>query len=240
MTYVPLTYLQDMEALLRTLELERFVLFGTSLGGLITMLLAPRSAAACAGALINDIGPVLDEPGLARIRTYVGRSQAGRPGSTPPATCATCTRSRFPDWGWRIGSPSPSGWPSSAIRAGSCSITTCASPSRSGSPRRWRAWTCGAPGARLQEVPTLIVRGETSDILSPARSRGCRRSIGPGGGDRPRTGHAPTLDEPEARRRSPAARPRRGAAGRLPDRPSASSTPIPPSRWAARKRARCG
>jgi pimeloyl-ACP methyl ester carboxylesterase len=32
MTYVPLTYLQDMEALIRELGLERFILFGTSLG----------------------------------------------------------------------------------------------------------------------------------------------------------------------------------------------------------------
>src|SRR3712207_212116 len=40
MAYVPLTYLQDMEALIRELALERFILFGTSLGGLVTMLLA--------------------------------------------------------------------------------------------------------------------------------------------------------------------------------------------------------
>ena len=40
MTYMPLTYLQDLEALIAELKLERFVLFGTSLGGLMTMLLA--------------------------------------------------------------------------------------------------------------------------------------------------------------------------------------------------------
>src|SRR3712207_5180485 len=40
MTYMPLTYFQDMELLIRELALERFILFGTSLGGLITMLLA--------------------------------------------------------------------------------------------------------------------------------------------------------------------------------------------------------
>jgi pimeloyl-ACP methyl ester carboxylesterase len=38
MTYVPLTYLQDMEALIRDLALERLILFGTSLGGLVTAL----------------------------------------------------------------------------------------------------------------------------------------------------------------------------------------------------------
>ena len=60
MSYVPLTYLQDMEALIRELELHRFVLFGTSLGGLITMLLAMSGDTLIAGALLNDIGPDLD------------------------------------------------------------------------------------------------------------------------------------------------------------------------------------
>ena len=39
-TYVPLTYLQDVEALIAGLELKRFVPPGTSLGGLMTMLAA--------------------------------------------------------------------------------------------------------------------------------------------------------------------------------------------------------
>lgn len=37
MTYVPLIYLQDLEALLRELDLRRFILMGTSLGGLLSM-----------------------------------------------------------------------------------------------------------------------------------------------------------------------------------------------------------
>eukprot|EP01035_Chromulina_nebulosa_P036559 gene36559-49261_t len=40
MSYVPLTYVQDMEALLSELGVERYVAFGTSLGGIVTMLLA--------------------------------------------------------------------------------------------------------------------------------------------------------------------------------------------------------
>src|SRR5918992_4423964 len=38
MSYVPLVYLQDLETLIAELALGRFLLFGTSLGGLITML----------------------------------------------------------------------------------------------------------------------------------------------------------------------------------------------------------
>ena len=69
MTYVPLTYLQDLEALIDELKLTRFVAFGSSLGGLLTMLLAATGSDRIAGAILNDIGPVVEPAGLARIRT---------------------------------------------------------------------------------------------------------------------------------------------------------------------------
>src|SRR5687767_2153641 len=75
-TYKPLTYLADIEALIAELGLERFILFGTSLGGLITMLLASAGKERVGGAMINDIGPVIDARGLERIRGYVGRSHS--------------------------------------------------------------------------------------------------------------------------------------------------------------------
>src|SRR3546814_6727712 len=43
MTYVPLTYVQDVVALLGELGIERFAAIGTSLGGLVAMLMAARS-----------------------------------------------------------------------------------------------------------------------------------------------------------------------------------------------------
>lgn len=74
MTYVPLTYVQDLEALLAELKIKKFVSIGTSLGGLITMLMAGIKPGRIVGALLNDIGPVVDEKGLDRIRTSVGRT----------------------------------------------------------------------------------------------------------------------------------------------------------------------
>ena len=50
MSYVPRTYVEDIEALIAELGLERFVLFGTSLGGLVTMLLSVRLSSPTAGA----------------------------------------------------------------------------------------------------------------------------------------------------------------------------------------------
>src|SRR5207244_4298618 len=40
MSYVPLTYVQDIEALLGELAVSSYIAFGTSLGGIVTMLLA--------------------------------------------------------------------------------------------------------------------------------------------------------------------------------------------------------
>ena len=53
MSYVPLTYLQDVEALIAHLELDRFIAFGTSLGGILTMLLAAAEGDHIVGALLN-------------------------------------------------------------------------------------------------------------------------------------------------------------------------------------------
>src|SRR6187551_1829458 len=66
-TYMPLNYLADLEALLAQAGIERFVAVGTSLGGVLTMLLAASGAERIAGAVINDIGPVIEPQGIARI-----------------------------------------------------------------------------------------------------------------------------------------------------------------------------
>jgi pimeloyl-ACP methyl ester carboxylesterase len=68
MTYLPPVYWQDVEALIAELGLKRFIPFGTSLGGLITMLLAMADNKRIAAALLNDIGPVLETQGLEHIR----------------------------------------------------------------------------------------------------------------------------------------------------------------------------
>jgi pimeloyl-ACP methyl ester carboxylesterase len=96
MSYVPLTYLQDLEALIRELALERFVLFGTSLGGLMTMLLAMSGGERIAGALLNDIGPVLERAGSTISAPMSASRRTGRPGCTPPASCARRSATAIP------------------------------------------------------------------------------------------------------------------------------------------------
>lgn len=75
-TYNPLQYVEDVEALLEEAGIDRFVAVGTSLGGLMTAIFAMKHPDRIAGAVINDIGPVIEEKGLDKIREYVGQGRS--------------------------------------------------------------------------------------------------------------------------------------------------------------------
>ncbi len=199
MTYVPLTYLQDLEALLRELALDRFVLFGTSLGGLLSMLLGAAETPRVGGVLINDIGPAIDEEGIARIRTYVGRTQTWPTWVHAARDLAEVHGDCFPEWEleqWlvfakRLGRLNASG------RISLDYDMRIAEPFKIAQPvagmDMWSAFSA------LRDIPTLVVRGETSDILSAATvERMAAEHPGLETLTLPGIGHAPTLDEPAA------------------------------------------
>ncbi|MCY7397516.1 MAG: alpha/beta hydrolase [Sphingomonas bacterium] len=73
--YNPSVYVTDVLKMLDQLGIADAVFVGTSLGGLCTMLLALHDADRIAGALLNDIGPVIDQAGIDRIRGYVGQDE---------------------------------------------------------------------------------------------------------------------------------------------------------------------
>ncbi len=197
MTYVPLTYLQDVEALIRELRLDRFILFGTSLGGIIAMLLAMSDSQRIAGALLNDVGPDLDPRGLERIRSYVGRSQTWPTWLHAARFLCEAQREMHPQWKldqWlalakRVCKLGPSG------RIFFDYDMRIAEPLKlpGGGLDLWPAF------ASLKAVPSLAIRGELSDLLS-------EETLGRMKAEHPQletvtipgVGHAPTLDEPEA------------------------------------------
>lgn len=199
MTYVPPVYLQDMEALIAELKLERFVLFGTSLGGLITMLLAATDAERIAGALLNDIGPELETRGLEHIRSYVGRARDWPTWLHAARFVAEAQKDRYPDW-------EIDQWLVYAKRLGK--LTTAgrivydydmriAEPFKQpGGEAGFDLWPLFRA---LAGTPSLLVRGEISDLLSAA---GAEKMLAEAPLMEqvvvPRVGHAPTLDEPEA------------------------------------------
>ena len=199
MTYVPLVYLQDVEALLVELGIPKFVAVGTSLGGIVTMLLAATGAARLAGVVLNDVGPELDPAGLARIRTYVGKSVWYPTWMHAARGLAEANGEVYPDYGvedWlrmakRLYRVNSSG--RIVLDYDMKIAEPFRVPGNEAGPDMWP--TIDALAGR----PLLVVRGERSDILS-ADTAGRMIARVPGADlvTVPGVGHAPTLDEYDA------------------------------------------
>ena len=198
LSYVPLTYLQDVEALLAEAGIERFVSVGTSLGGIVTMLLAATDGARLAGVVLNDVGPELNPAGLSRIRSYVGKGVWHPTWMHAARHVAEAQGDVYPTYGieeWlcmakRLYRVNSSG--RIVLDYDMKIAEPFRVPGGDAGPDMWP--TIDA----LKGRPVLVVRGERSDILGAdiaermtARLDDAELVTLPG------VGHAPTLDEPE-------------------------------------------
>lgn len=201
MTYVPLTYLQDISRLLADLAITRFVAVGTSLGGIITMLIAATHREWLAGALLNDVGPALDESGLARIRSYVGVSQSHASWVHAARALADGNGDVYPAYDLEQ-------WLAMAkrlYRLNSAGRIVLDYDMRIAEPiRAMGAAEAGVDMwpvmAAFRGIPTLLLRGERSDLLGAATAQ---RMVGDMGDSAELVtvsgvGHAPALDEPDS------------------------------------------
>ena len=69
--YIPTTYANDIRHLLVALGLHRVHVSGTSLGGIVAMVMAVATPGALASVMLNDIGPEIGMAGLGGIADYM-------------------------------------------------------------------------------------------------------------------------------------------------------------------------
>ncbi|WP_139559475.1 alpha/beta fold hydrolase [Methylotetracoccus oryzae] len=199
--YMLPTYAGDVAFCLDTLVTGPCVFLGASMGGLITMILAGTAPQFVSAAVLNDVGPVLNPAGLARIVADVGntgpfaswRALAEAVEHTQGTCFPGMDEAFWQRFARRVGRDRSDGWVEFAYDpAIANALATSAA--------------CPAPDLRplfaaLARVPVLVVRGADSDILTPAGVAEMRR-IKPDLEvvEVPGVGHAPTLSEPEAMR----------------------------------------
>lgn len=198
-SYAPATYAEDTRVLLAALEIDRFVAIGTSLGGIITLMLAADEPARLAGAVLNDIGPTIEATGMQRIRGYVGRPSSHPTWLHAARAVQDGNRDVYPDW-------ELDDWIAMAKRAyrltdkGKVVLDydlRIAEPFKvTGEEAPLDLW---AALDALAAVPVLLVRGERSDVLAPATAAAMVTRLRQAElVTVPRVGHAPTLQEPVA------------------------------------------
>ena len=190
-------YLQDVLTLLAGLGAAHASIIGTSMGGLMAMLLAVTQPKLVSRIVLNDVGPEVDPRGLERIRGYAGRAA---PVHSWPEAAAQVRA----DYGAAWPDLSDARWDEIArlsYRANAQGVPEADAdplirePLRDTSraaPDLWPLWRT------LARLPILAIRGAHSDILNAATLQRMQR-------DKPdlevlqvaNRGHAPLLDEPE-------------------------------------------
>ena len=197
--YIPPTYAADILQLLDELEIDRAVFVGTSLGGLVTMLIAGIQPQRIAGTILNDVGPELDQRGLDRIRSYVGKPVRFKDWDEAADTIATINRN-LP------ASHDHDDWLRAARRVckegdggGIVFDYDMAIAEPFNQPNGALTFDMWPLFRQLGSQPLLIVHGEQSDLLSAATAQ-AMLDAAPGAQlvTVPGLGHAPELIEPAA------------------------------------------
>jgi pimeloyl-ACP methyl ester carboxylesterase len=159
--------LADLITLLTAAETMPAVLVGSSRGGLLIMLLAAARPAAIAGAILNDIGPVIETSGLLRIKGYVGKLPLPRSLQEGAEIWRRMSADQFPKL-------TDADWLSAAGRTWRQSANGLA---LTYDPRLADAFAASPDAApppiwgqfdALAQTPLMVVRGANSDILSAA------------------------------------------------------------------------
>ncbi len=190
--------LADVVAVLDACGAAPAVIVGTSRGGLLAMLLAQARPDMIAGAVLNDIGPVLEPAGLMRIKGYVGKLPQPESFEEGAKILLGISGGQFPDL-------TAADWLAAAKRAWREKDGRLVLTYDTGLAHNFAAVTADPPPPAmwpqfeaLAREPVMVVRGANSDLLSAetveamkARAPAMEVLVIPG------QGHAPLLAEPD-------------------------------------------
>jgi pimeloyl-ACP methyl ester carboxylesterase len=185
------TYMTALTAMLAHARADRVAWVGTSMGGLLGIVMAAQPETPVVRLVVNDVGPTLEAAALARIASYVGldphfdsfealqvhiREVSAPFGPLSDAQWTELSRTtarQLPDGSWRL-----------KYDPG------IAAPFRASGSRPADLW----PLWDAIRCPTLLLRGTQSDLLSAATAQAMQER-----GPRPAViefagiGHAPML-----------------------------------------------
>jgi len=195
--YQGLTYVNDVLHLLAATGVERCIVVGTSLGGILAMGLCALRPTSVAGIVLNDIGPDVASAGLARITDFIATDRP-QPDWETAERFIRAALSHLPikdDATWR-------NLTRGTFREGpdgllhfdyDIALVRGMLQDRASVPDLWPLFRAA------RDIPMLVLRGEASDVLT---EEGLARMVA----ERPDllhvtirdAGHVPALIEPES------------------------------------------
>ncbi|MEE2525587.1 alpha/beta hydrolase [Hyphobacterium sp. HN65] len=189
------TYVADCLAWLDHLGADRAIWIGSSMGGGISIAAGAVAPERVSGIVLNDIAPEIDPRGVENIRKIAGKGGPIRSWEEAAERCRVVNGHVHPD------ETDDEFWMTFARRThrktGDDTFRSDYDPAilatmGKGLPARdrWKAFDL------LQDIPTLLVRGELSELVT-AEIAGKMRTRKPNLGyvEVPRTGHTPLLTE---------------------------------------------
>ena len=158
--------LNDALDFMTRMDVSGAAILGTSRGGILAMVMAGVRPTAMGAVILNDIGPVIERNGLARIMAYVGRMPVPASWAEARRIVFDMSREHFPkltdadadalarQWFNEVGGKPTLGYDLALAKA----LVLPDGPL----PEMWKQF-----GA-LARVPALVLRGANSDLLSEA------------------------------------------------------------------------
>ena len=194
--YVLPMYVSDVVTLIARLDVERLDWLGTSLGGLVGMALASLPQSPLRRLVLNDVGPVLAAQALERIASYVGKAPLFDTFAAAEqyVRAVSATFGPHTDEEWRfLAEHVVRSRPEGGFRMHYDPALAAANAAQN-TGKDVDLW----PVYDAIRCPTLVLKGQQSDLLSESTARAMRER-----GPKARVvelagiGHAPTLVHPD-------------------------------------------